>query len=91
MKDREAAKSRLKTLNIKRYLGGNPIQPKIWRSHQRRFAFFNSISLFILVELYMFTFSMLVLLKFYAYIEDNIRFKCGGRVMCFYSIIFVGF
>ena len=35
--------SRLKTINIKRFLGGNPIQPKLWRSHQRRFAFSNSI------------------------------------------------
>ena len=89
MKDREAAKSRLKTLNIKRYLGGNPIQPKMWRSHQRRFAFFNSISLLLLVELYMFTFSMLVLHDFYAYIEDNIRFKCGGRVCVFLFLFFL--
>ena len=89
------AKSRLKTLNIKRYLGGNPIQPKMWRSHQRRFVFLNSISLLLLVELYMFTFSMLVLHDFYAYIEDNIRFKCGGRVcvflFLFFFFIFVGF
>jgi hypothetical protein len=78
------AKSRLKTLNIKRYLGGNPIQSKMWRSHQRRFAFSNSISLLLLVELYMFLLSpCLSYLSFYAYIEDNIRFKCGGRVYVF--------